>query len=125
MEEQYKGKKQDKLKETRGRKKLGTEVSGGDRGVTEEAARAYDQAAFNLRGHVALLNFPNEYHSQVKDYPSIWYHPLPLQFFIMSVAAAPLVNKGGKFLSLSIWMTRCWRSFLSHKRKREERLIEY
>ncbi|XP_027364404.1 ethylene-responsive transcription factor ERF098-like [Abrus precatorius] len=37
--------------------------------TAEAAARAYDQAAFRLRGHVAILNFPNEYHSQVRDYP--------------------------------------------------------
>ncbi|KAK9160296.1 hypothetical protein Syun_006637 [Stephania yunnanensis] len=27
----------------------------------EEAARAYDQATYAMRGHLAILNFPNEY----------------------------------------------------------------
>ncbi|XP_042521325.1 ethylene-responsive transcription factor ERF098-like [Macadamia integrifolia] len=31
--------------------------------TTKEAARAYDRSAFSLRGHLAILNFPNECHS--------------------------------------------------------------
>ncbi|XP_011029835.1 PREDICTED: ethylene-responsive transcription factor ERF098-like [Populus euphratica] len=36
--------------------------------TAEEAARAYDKAAFNLRRHLAILNFPSDYISQVTEF---------------------------------------------------------
>ncbi|KAK9140581.1 hypothetical protein Scep_010262 [Stephania cephalantha] len=37
--------------------------------TAEEAARAYDQAALSMRGHSAILNFPNEYRQS--GYPTV------------------------------------------------------
>lgn len=60
--------------------------------TAEDAARAYDKTAFNLRGHMATLNFPSEYYSQVMG-----SHPYPPRLASTPSGSTPSTARGSGY----------------------------
>lgn len=53
--------------EIRDSDRQGARVWLGTFNTAEEAARAYDKAAYTMRGHLAILNFPEEYNMPINS----------------------------------------------------------
>ncbi|KAI5580362.1 hypothetical protein BDE02_08G150500 [Populus trichocarpa] len=90
--------------------------------TAEEAARAYDRAAYAMRGHLAILNFSNEYPNMAGMQVLVPVVPLLISLLVIQVLLPLHHQCCEKFLSSNAWMISCLRRCLSKKRKRVRKI---